>query len=103
MQPHPNLTQAHPSELAQQIRNTAPGQAHWAGTGPAGRTCGECEHFNYWRQIYNRSGAITHTEQHQGCKKYEQLTNKKGPKIDKQLLACRHFQERAAGSQGRKR
>jgi hypothetical protein len=100
MQPNFRMTQAHPPELVQQIRNTAPGQAHWAGTGPAGMTCGQCQHWTYWRQIRNRVGDIVRTEQHKGCGKYEQLTDIKGPQINPPLFACRHFQARAAGSQG---
>jgi hypothetical protein len=62
-------------------------------------TCGQCQHWTYWRQIRNRSGATTHTEQHKGCQKYEALTGVKGPQISPQLFACRHFQERIAKSQ----
>src|SRR5262245_38293745 len=95
-----HMTQTHPPELVQQIRASEPGMAHWAGSGPAGKTCGECQHWNFWRQIRNASGAVICTEQHKGCQKYQQLTNKKGPEISRQLPACRHFQERVAGSQG---
>jgi hypothetical protein len=99
MQTNLHMTQAHPPELVRQIRNTAAGMAHWAGTGPAGKICGNCQHWNFWRHIRNRSGDIVRTEQHKGCGKYERLTGVKGPQINPQLLACRHFQERAAGSQ----
>jgi hypothetical protein len=95
-----HMTETHPPELVQQIRNTAPGMAHWAGSGPSEKICSQCDHYNYWRQIRNASGAIVRTEQHKGCGKYEQLTGKKGPEINRQLLACRHFQERTVGSQG---
>jgi hypothetical protein len=32
--------------LAAQIRTTPTGMATWAGTGPSGRTCEQCHHFN---------------------------------------------------------
>jgi len=93
-----HMIEAHPPELVQQIRNTAAGMAHWAGTGPAGKICGECRFWTYWRQIHNRSGDTVRTEQHKGCGKYEALTGVKGPQINPQLFACRHFQARATGS-----
>jgi hypothetical protein len=36
------LTTGHSPELAKQIQRTREGQAHFAGTGPLGATCGEC-------------------------------------------------------------
>jgi hypothetical protein len=47
------LTQGHSPEDAARIAATHPGQAHWAGSGPPGRTCHECiEHWGaprIWR------------------------------------------------------
>lgn len=34
-------------ELARLVRATPHGMAHWAGTGPAGATCGRCTHYGY--------------------------------------------------------
>jgi hypothetical protein len=102
MQTTTHRTDGYSPELTQQIRNTARGMAHWARTGPAGKICAQCQHWNYWRQIYNRSGAVVRAEQHKCCEKYERLTGRKGPQINKQLFACRHFQERTAGSQEKK-
>jgi len=88
------MTEAHPPELIQQIRNTAPGMAHFAGSGPQGRCCRECKSWNYERSIRNRSGEVVRTERHKGCQQFERLSGRRGPQINPQLLACRHFQER---------
>lgn len=35
-----------------QLSKTYLGQAHIAGTGPAGKTCRECKHWHLWEPIY---------------------------------------------------
>ena len=39
-----HLTKPNP-ELARLIEQTPAGMAHWAGTGPAGKACRDCQHF----------------------------------------------------------
>lgn len=62
MKTNPFLTAINP-ELDRQVRQTFEGQAHFAGTGPKGATCGNCRHWSgdqhsgsaicleYWRRV----------------------------------------------------
>ena len=63
------LTTGYPPELAAQMRATKPGQAHWAGTGPSGKTCGDCAHLGYWKQRHNASGDLVKNERTNGCQR----------------------------------
>src|SRR6478672_5354061 len=94
MKTNPFLTTGHEPELAQQIQRTREGQAHFAGTGPFGATCGECEHLGYWRQRRSRSGEIIKTERVGGCAQTFKLTGKQGAVIPPATSACRYFARR---------
>lgn len=39
-----HLTEPNP-DLARLVAQTPPGMAHWAGSGPEGTTCRNCQHF----------------------------------------------------------
>jgi hypothetical protein len=41
MHVNPSLTRSDPN-FERQVRDTVPGMAHWAGTGPKGKACGDC-------------------------------------------------------------
>ena len=89
------LTAGYPPELAAMMRATKPGQAHWAGTGPAGKTCGQCSHLGYWEQVRNGTGDTVYSRRRTGCcAKFFQLTGKHGAVIPPGAGACRHFQPR---------
>jgi hypothetical protein len=88
------LTVGYSPELTMQIRRSREGQAHFAGTGPFGATCGECVYLGYWRQRRNGSGEIVKTERDGGCEKFYQLTGKHGPAVPAGTEACRHFERR---------
>jgi hypothetical protein len=91
----PYLTAGYTPELTAQIRATRPGMAHWAGSGPADKTCGECQHLGYWRQIQNATGDNIDNRHYGGCAKYSQLAGgKHGAVILPGTPACRHFQRR---------
>lgn len=57
---------------------TAPGMAHFAGSGPAGKHCKDCV---FW----SRDAA---------CDKFKQMVGRKGPSISGWQLSCRHFQQK---------
>jgi hypothetical protein len=62
-----------------------PGMAHFAGTGPKGRTCGECKFFMF------------RTATFYGCDKYTKLMRgKTGKAIRGSLPACKYFEQKAA-------
>jgi hypothetical protein len=45
-QDQPAPPNAPANDLDRQVRDTPPGMAAWAGTGPADRTCEQCRHFH---------------------------------------------------------
>ncbi len=61
---------------------TAPGMAHFAGTGPRGETCGRCAFLKTKTDVF-ASGR---------CEKYRKLTSKVGPEIKANLAACKYFE-----------
>jgi len=82
----PNLTEPN-KELAEQVRNTIPGMAHWAGTGPKGSTCGTC------KNLVDIQWGVGRTTR---CQKYYSMMNKKwGPKkIDPQTPSCKYYEDK---------
>src|SRR5262245_3700734 len=89
-----NLTAGHSPELASQIRRSRAGQAHFAGTGPFGATCGECIFLSYWKKILNARGDTIRSERVGGCERFHQLTGKHGAVVPPGTEACRYFQRR---------
>lgn len=47
LQVTPNLTDAHSDRVSRFIETSHKEMAHWAGTGPEGAMCHQCEHFHY--------------------------------------------------------
>jgi hypothetical protein len=91
-----NLTPGYEPELAEMMKQTEPGQAHWAGSGTSGRTCGECGHYGYWKRVYNKSGDIVTTRHRQcACGKFYQLTAKHGDDVSPTARTCRYFEQRS--------
>jgi len=90
----PHLTQGYDPVLAAQIAKTRPGMAHWAASGPLGRTCADCDHLGYWRQVQDAAGNIVATKRCRGCAKFFALTGRHGPVVSKHTEACRHFEPR---------
>jgi hypothetical protein len=90
----PHLTPGHDPVLASQIRRTRAGMAHWAGSGPAGATCGECVFLGYWKKILSASGDTLQSQRVSGCQKFRELTGKHGAVVPPSSEACRHFQRR---------
>jgi len=88
----PNLTTGFAAELADNIRWTHSGQAFWAGTGPAGATCGDCIFWGYSQVIRSADGNAVGTKKSCGCAKFHQLTGKHGPAIPDSALACKYFE-----------
>jgi hypothetical protein len=72
-------------------RQSYPGMAHFAGTGPQGKTCGSCKYFCAAAISKGRAPDQDY------CDKYTVLTHGKvGKRIPKEAEACRHFEERPA-------
>ena len=81
----PNPTSTNP-ELEAQLRETPVGMAHWAGTGPVGKTCGDCV---FWRDI----GEGTKLKKNR-CRKFTQLTNGTiGPRpLPHKTRSCKYWE-----------
>ena len=77
-------------------KGTQPGMAFWAGTGPAGQTCGDCVFKGYWATKVNKSGTPVGSRRSKGCAKFRDLTGTHGPAINQYLPACKYFEARPA-------
>jgi hypothetical protein len=71
-------------------RITAPGMAHWSGTGPDGKRCKDCWFKGYHRRTENKHGTPK-TSWSAGCEKFHKLTGQHGPNIRGDLRACKYF------------
>jgi hypothetical protein len=62
------------------------GMASWAGTGPVGKTCGDCAHY------------------YGGCAMFRKLVNpKRTPSVPSDARACKYFEQklqRASNNRG---
>lgn len=70
-------------------RVTHKGMAHFAGTGPNGRTCRECIHWDHFNGSYRKGdGRISKAS----CKKFSALTRgEKGHPVPDDAMACKYF------------
>jgi hypothetical protein len=81
-----NLTAPDP-DFARLVRNTPPGMAYWAGTGPHGQTCKSCAHFGEIPSE-TRTGLV-HRDR---CALYQkQSDGHVGPKLPPNTPACKYF------------
>ena len=71
-------------ELDRQVRQTYAGQAHWAGTGPQGATCGKCSHWS--GGAYSSSGSCR-----EFLRRMRSAAPKKEHRIPREALACNAF------------
>ena len=92
-----NLTDS-PTSLQATI--TEPGMAYFAGSGPAGKFCGDCA-FRGYHRFRGKKEYNDHTGEwyestywYGGCQKFKDLTGRAGPMIDKRLHACKYFEQK---------
>lgn len=93
----------HLTDISKQQAETAPGMAYFAGTGPAGKTCGDCCFKGYTyngRERINPRTGNHYTPQHRsnGCAKAYELRgkDKTTPDIGDKLKACKYFLQKMA-------
>ncbi|WP_315749581.1 MULTISPECIES: hypothetical protein [unclassified Bradyrhizobium] len=84
------LTAAPPDQIA---RATHPGMAHFAGSGPALKTCRDCRFWEHDHDYYSRRSKHHGRIRPARCRKFRQLTNEVGAPIPDDAAACRHFEE----------
>jgi hypothetical protein len=77
-------------ELERLRRQTHPGQAHWAGSGPNSVTCRQCIHWTDGSGYY---AGIFGTLKPRRCAKYEEMMRARGGKIPHDAQACKYFDE----------
>jgi hypothetical protein len=89
-----HLTNPNP-DLEQLRRRTVPGMAHFAGTGPKGKTCRECSE---WTGCGKEAGYYAPKGAHGGlikprsCDKYRELMRGDiGEPIPPDTMACKYF------------
>lgn len=83
---HDHLTEPDP-ELARLREKTPPGMAHWAGTGPEGKTCGGCNHWGYW---YETRAGISKRKT-SCCEVYYRHLHIHGGSLPATTPACKYF------------
>lgn len=74
-------------ELERREINTAPGMAFWAGTGPAGATCGKCEHYGYH---YDDDKGLPRRKT-KSCAQFFRMTGRHGGSLTTSQSACKYF------------
>ncbi len=81
-----NLTEPREAEQALRIARTHAGMATWAGTGPAGRVCRDCQYLPKPKDAPVKPAP---------CGKYTELMRgRRGEKVPPTADACKHFVER---------
>lgn len=89
MEKSEHLTEPHDERMARLMRQTKPGQAHWAGTGPEGKRCHGCAN---WKP----DGATGYTAKGDlragRCAQFRRMTGKQGAAFSHWQLACRFFE-----------
>lgn len=77
-----------------------PGMAFFCGTGPAGTTCGDCQHRGYRRE--SRSGKWSDELQQQifrsysvlKCAIFNKMTARHGADVAAKNPSCKYFQQK---------
>jgi len=86
-----HLTESPTNRLA---RATHPGMAHFAGTGPGGKTCRECIFWSHGPHDYrSKNGKYRGLIEPAICKKFQQMMRVQGEKIPDEAMACKYFEE----------
>ena len=88
--PFMKLTETHAPEIEQAHKQTQPGMAFWAGSGPEGRRCSGCQFFNSEGKY--ASGGRMGQVKPGPCLKYKAMMRRLGPKIAADNRACKYFE-----------
>jgi len=78
-------------------RATFPGMAHFAGSGPRGRTCRECIFWAHQKNDYrSKNGKYGGLIKPAPCRKYQTFMRDQGGAIPDDAAACKYFDENSA-------
>ena len=83
-------------EIAAKARSTHLGMAHFAHSGPSGKTCRECRFWMKTSTWYAEMGKHGGAARPAPCAKYHQLMQLKGENIPHDAAACKYFEQAAA-------
>lgn len=83
-----HLTKDRLSPLASRTHR---GMAHFAGTGPRGKTCRECKYWAACNGYYAKSSRHGDTLKPSPCLQFRKLTGGEGPGIPGSAPACKYF------------
>lgn len=87
----PHLTNAHSDRIDILRKQTVPGMAHWAGTGPEGMKCLGCANARF-HGFYAARGAKKGLLKPITCAKYKDMMGH-APSFSGDQSACRFFVE----------
>lgn len=77
-------------------RASYPGMAHFAGTGPRGKTCRECMFWEHGPHDYrSKNGKYRGLIEPARCMRYRQITLQEGQKVPDEAMACKYFDQNA--------
>jgi hypothetical protein len=89
-----HLTNMFANVSAGQQRQTHKGQAHWAGSGPEGKSCRECKFFLPQGRYASGSPSRAMGELKPGrCRKAAQLTGRQTAAFTYRAIACKYFEQ----------
>jgi len=77
-----------------------PGMAFFAGSGPYGKTCGDCVHRGYSKEAKKAHWNerlqcdIYRSYRTQACAMYKALAGHHGPAVDASNKACKYFEQK---------
>lgn len=76
-----------------------PGMAHFAGSGPNGKTCGDCKFRGYSRQSKTERWSestqrfVQRNYRVSSCLKFKSMTGAHGTPVEKHYDACKYFEQ----------
>lgn len=89
----PNLTAGYDAETVHRLRRTVPGMAHFAGSGPDGKTCRQCEHWSF-SDYYAKASLSGRLLKPGPCAKWKRLMQTSVNKpVPHNTAACRFFEQ----------
>lgn len=87
------LTKPHDELTQKRFKDSHAGMAHWAGTGPEGKTCRECQFAFDFKRYGKSNKTLPGRLQNARCRKFQSMTGKQGRKLDPNTASCRFFEE----------
>lgn len=87
------LTKPHGEQFERARAATHPGMACWAGGGPSGFTCRECEFFQTIQGRFAKTNKKAPDQYKPGkCNKFYELTGSDGDRVPHTAISCKYFE-----------